>query len=164
MKLSQSLSRSNIRAIYSSPLERAIETADAIARPHGLVPFIRQDLGEWRVGAWEGRTFESLNGDPGWRTFNTARSMACPPGGERMVEVQSRMVREGDEIRSRHPDETVAIVSHADPLRSLVSYYLGSSIDMMQRFEISPASVTVIRFGSEHPSLLCLNHTGDLRL
>jgi probable phosphoglycerate mutase len=117
-----------------------------------------------RIGRWEGRSFESLKNDAGWQSFNTARTTAIPPDGERMIEVQARMARESEEIRLSHPDETVALVSHGDPLRALVSYYLGTPIDLIERFEISLASVTAIRFIDNRPVLLCLNDTGELSL
>ncbi|HEX4230223.1 MAG TPA: histidine phosphatase family protein [Bryobacteraceae bacterium] len=162
MNLAKRLSLSNIRAIYTSPLERAMETAQLLAEVHHLTPIVREGLGEMRVGRWEGRTFESLRNDARWQRFNTVRTTEFPPDGERMIEVQARIARESEEIRLRHPDETVAVVSHGDPLRALVSYYLGIPIDLIQRFEIGLASVTTIRFDDNRPVLLCLNDTGEL--
>lgn len=149
----------NIRAIYTSPLERAVETAEAIAQSCGLTPVVRADLGELSFGAWEGRTFQSLAEDPAWQLFNTARTLTHSPGGERMIEAQSRMVQAADEIRSAHGDETVALVSHGDPLRALIAYYLGAPLDHFDRFEVSPASVTAIRLDQSRSIVLYLNRT-----
>ena len=144
--LAETLSKSPVRAIYSSPLERAYETADGIATPHGIRPVVREELGEIRFGDWEGRTFDDLAHDPEWLHFNVARSTVRPPNGELLIEVQARMIREANHIRELHEGDTVVIVSHADPIRALLAYYLGSPLDLLSRFTISPASITAIRF------------------
>lgn len=76
-----------------------------------------------------------------------------------MTEVQSRMIRGIDQIRSRHPDQTVAVISHGDPIRLTIAYFLGIPIDFMQRFVIGLASVTAIRFDAGQPQVLYLNKT-----
>jgi broad specificity phosphatase PhoE len=153
-----------IRAIYTSPLERAVETAEAIAAPHKIVPAIREDLGEFRFGEWEGRTFEELNQDSRWRQFNATRSTVRAPGGELMGEVQTRMTRAIENIRREHHDQTVLLVSHADPLRSLIAQYLQMSLDLILRFDISPASVSILRFVGDCPTVLSLNRTLEISI
>jgi len=151
-----------LEAIYTSPLERAIETAEAISQSCGLKPIVREELTEFDFGEWEGRSIESLRGDNAWEQFNRSRSTVVPPGGERMIEVQARMVRESDKIRRNHPNGAAVVVSHGDPLRSLIAYYLGAPLDLMQRMEVSTASITAVRFYGEEPVVLHLNHTGEL--
>ncbi len=113
------------------------------------------------MGEWEGLTFEELAPLPDWQRFNSARSTAPVPGGEMILETQARMVRQIEFLADRHSDETVALVSHADPLRAAISHYLGIPLDHMLRFEIAPASVSVLQTG-ESPRILCLNYQGDL--
>jgi probable phosphoglycerate mutase len=84
------------------------------------------------------------------------------PGGELMSEVQTRMIAEIADIRQEHPGETVAVVSHSDPLRSVIAHYLSIPIDLILRFDISPASVSVVQLFDDGPRVLCLNHTGEL--
>lgn len=151
-----------MHAIYTSPLERAVETAGIIGKQCGISPIIRQDLGEFRFGEWEGRTFEELSHDRRWASFNTTRSLVRAPGGELMIEVQTRMVREVESIRERHPNEIVAIVSHLDPLRALLAHCLGISLDFLLRFEMNPGSVSILRYFDDQPRILCMNHTGEL--
>ncbi len=153
-----------IQAIYTSPLERAVETAETIGAPHQIVPSIREDLGEFRFGDWEGRTFAELNQDSRWRQFNATRSTVRAPGGELMTEVQTRMASEIENLRRKHDGETVVLVSHADPLRSLIAHYLEISLDLIFRFDISPASVSILRFVVGSPSILCLNRTRKILL
>ncbi len=148
-----------MQAIYTSPLERAIETAEVLGEPHGLRPVIRDGLGELRFGEWEGQTFEELSQDPRWNRFNETRSLVCPPGGERMIEAQSRMVGEIETLLTGHLNQTVALVSHLDPLRSLIMHCLGIPLDLLLRFEISPASVSGLRYIEGKPIVSFINHT-----
>jgi broad specificity phosphatase PhoE len=163
-RLASRMSRFPIKAVYTSPLERTMQTAEAIAGIHGLAPKIREDLGEFRCGAWEGLTFQELDEREDWRRFNTVRSAVRAPGGELMVETQIRMIRELNGIREVHPDETVAVVSHGDPLRSVVAYCLGVPLDFMLRFEISPASLSVVESGDWGFRVLSVNETGCVSL
>jgi probable phosphoglycerate mutase len=151
-----------MQAIYTSPLERAIETAEIMGKPRGLSPVIRENLGELRFGEWEGRTFEELRHDRTWASFNTTRSLVRAPGGELMIEAQIRMVRDIEILRDRHPHETVVLVSHLDPLRSLIAHCLGMPLDLLLRFEISPGSVSIVQYFEDQPRVLCINHTGEL--
>ena len=116
-RLAEGLSRRRLDAVYTSPLERAIDTAGPIAQAHGLKPQVCEDLGELRIGAWEGRLIEELDTLEEWRRFNERRRWVRPPGGELASEVQTRMVQRMNCLRLRHTGETVAVVSHGDPLR-----------------------------------------------
>jgi broad specificity phosphatase PhoE len=92
-KLNLRLANLPIRAIYTSPLERAIETAMPIASQHGISVQRLEDLGEMQFGQWEGVNLNQLEEREQWRRFNTFRSGVRPPGGELMVETQARMIR-----------------------------------------------------------------------
>jgi broad specificity phosphatase PhoE len=162
-QLAQRLSGLPIRAIYSSPLERALETAAPIAETHGLAPETVAGLGELHVGEWQGTSFEELEKQSRWRDFNSTRGSVRAPGGELMLETQVRMVQEMERMAQRHDGELVAVVSHGDPLRSVIAHALGISLDLMLRFEISPGSVSVLEWGGA-PRVLCLNSTGELPL
>ena len=153
-----------MQAIYTSPLERAVQTAEIIGNSRGLSPVIRENLGELRFGEWEGRTFKELRKDRTWASFNTTRSLVRAPGGELMIEAQIRIVREIEDLRDRHPNETMVLVSHLDPLRSLIAHCLGMPLDFLLRFEISPGAVSIVRYFEDQPSVLCINHTGELSI
>jgi broad specificity phosphatase PhoE len=158
-RLARRLSQVSIRAIYTSSLERCVETANALATPHGLVPRLRDDLREFAFGDWEGMSFVQLANEPEWFRFNAYRGSVRAPGGELMSETQSRMVNAIEELRLAHDGETIAIVSHGDPLRSVIAHYLGAPLDLLQRFEISPASVSIIQMHETEPRVLCINQT-----
>ena len=147
-----------IARLFSSPLERARETAEPLARARELEVTIDDALTEVDFGAWTGMTFDELARLPEWARFNARRSVAEVPGGERPVDVQARIVSALDRLRAQHPGQTVAAVSHADVIRAAVLHYAGTSLDMVHRIEISPASVTGIALGGRAPRLLFVNH------
>lgn len=153
-----------LTAIYTSPLERAIETADFIARRRGLSPVVAEGLTELRLGEWEGRTFAELTGNPMWDRFNAVRSCVRPPSGEFAAEAQTRILLEVQRLAVPHAGETIALVSHGDPLRLLIAAFLGIAIDLMQRFEISPGSLSVASVAEWGPRVLSLNRTAELAL
>jgi len=160
--LARRLARAPLRAIYCSPLERAIETAEPVAAATGAAIQVRDAIGEIRFGEWTGRTFEELEVIPEWRKFNTSRSTTRIPGGELMLETQARMVAELECIRSRHPAEIAAVVSHGDPIRAAVLYFAGMPLDFYDRIEISPASVTVLALDAAS-RIVRLNDTGEMK-
>jgi probable phosphoglycerate mutase len=118
------------------------------------------DLIEVDFGAWSGAGFDRLAQDPAWLRFNRQRGLADVPGGERAPTVQARIVRAMDELRIRHPNQTIAIVSHADVIRLAVLFAAGSPIDFIHRFDISPASVTCLDAGEHGITLKYVNATG----
>lgn len=151
-----------IEAIYSSPLERAVDTANAIANCHKLPVQIIDGLMETHAGDWTGRKLSELNGTDTWKAIQTKPIGVQLPGGESIDEVQTRMVAAIEEIRKKHPGGIVAIVSHADPLKSVVAHYLTWDLNNFQRIAISPASVTVLEVDDKGVSLLRTNDTGPL--
>ncbi len=131
-------------AIFSSPLERAASTAQAIAAPRNMEVLHRDGLGEVRFGDWTGKTIQELDADERWRRWNALRSCGRAPSGESMLDTQRRMFDEMMYARQMHPDGTVALVSHADAIRSLLAHLLGMSLDLMLRLRIDPASVSIV--------------------
>jgi probable phosphomutase (TIGR03848 family) len=146
-----------IKALASSPLERALETAKPLARDHALDIEVRPDLNEVEIGEWTGKHFGELSTNPDWIRFNTARSTALPPGGELMIDVQHRAVRVLLDLARRHPDEIVALVSHGDVLRAILLFALGMPIDYYDRVEASPARVSVVTLDGGTPKVLQVN-------
>jgi broad specificity phosphatase PhoE len=150
-----------LAGLYSSPLERAMETAQPIGLRQQLPVQTLEELNEIDFGDWTGKSLAELDQLADWRRFNSFRSGSRIPGGENMAEVLARALQAIDRLRRLHPDsaEIVGVVSHGDVLRLLVAHALGSSPDLMQRVELSPASVTIVELESHGPRLLLLNST-----
>ncbi|HLJ17465.1 MAG TPA: histidine phosphatase family protein [Bryobacteraceae bacterium] len=159
-------------AIYSSPLERTMETAAGLREE-----LARQEVGpehfritvqpepaltEIDFGRWTGKTIASLEPDPEWKRFNLFRSGSRCPGGESMAEVQLRIVNLLDRLRSRHSGEAVVLVTHAEVVRSAVCFYLGVPLDLFLRIEIELASISVLRLEDFGARLLKLNQTAGI--
>ena len=147
-----------LQALYSSPLERAIETAETIAQSMKLEVKKSYALNEIDYGDWTNKTFEILSTDERWRRYNSRRSTAIIPGGESFLDVQNRVVKELDLLSHQHANARVALVSHADVIRAAVAYFTATPIDMIERIEISPCSVSVLALDEESATLLTINH------
>jgi broad specificity phosphatase PhoE len=156
-RLARHLSTFPIHHLFSSPMERARETAEPLARALGLPVEICEALNEIDFGDWTGKTFAELELQPAWKQWKTLRSLSRIPNGESMLEVQGRVVGELERLRRRYPDQHLALFSHGDPLRSAIAHYLGLPLDLAQRLEISPASVTVLSLGDWGVKLEGLN-------
>ncbi len=129
-----------IAAVLSSPMQRARETAEPIAGALGLGVTVEAGLDEIDFGAWTGRTFAALDGQPAWHAWNRHRGSAGCPGGETMLAAQSRAVsavlRAGESYAGQH----VVMVSHQDVLKAVLAHVLGTSLDHLARFSLDPAS------------------------
>jgi probable phosphoglycerate mutase len=149
-----------VDAVYSSPLERAKETAAPIASACGVRTRVSRGLFECDFGDWTGAELKRLMKLPEWQTVQRAPSTFRFPGGESFTEMQTRMVSTLDELRRRHPGGTFVCVSHADTIKAAVAHAMGTHIDLFQRIVISPASVTAISWGPGGPVVLAVNSTG----
>ena len=149
-----------ITVVYSSPSDRARETAAPPARRLHLPVEIAEALDEHEFGAWTGRTFEELREHPAWEPFNTYRSGTRPPGGELHLEVQTRAVAWLTAQQAAHPDGVLACVSHGDVIKAVLLYYLGAPLDGVLRLDIAPASVSVLELRPWGPKIHRINDTG----
>lgn len=160
-QLVEKLMDTKIAAIYSSPLERAQETAQPLARSKNLRVRTCNDFTDVHFGDWTGKTFAQLDGMPAWRSFNAARASARPPGGETMLEVMHRMAGAIESLRAQHEMQHIAIVSHCDPIRSAIIRYSAMNLDSILRISIDPASVSVLDVDCSGGRVLALNIGGE---
>lgn len=156
--LGKRLAEAPIRQIYASPLERTMETAEAVRQHHAnLVITPYDEIGEVRYGDWEGMAISVLRGRKMWQVVQEYPSRAEFPNGETLRGAQTRMVNALEELVARHPDEMIAVVSHADMIKMAVAHYLGTHLDNFQRIEISPASLTTLMLGHSRPYVGTVN-------
>jgi probable phosphoglycerate mutase len=144
-------------ALYSSPMPRALQTAAPLAARFGLEIRPSEALLEIDFGAWAGRDFASLEGDPLWQRWNAERASARTPEGETMAEVQQRALAGLGDMAARHPEAVVAAVSHGDVIKAVIAAVLGLSLDAHARFEIGPAGLSRIEFWPGGAKLLSMN-------
>lgn len=163
--VAEKLSEMPIKAVYSSPLERAIETASPIALKLSLSVIPREGLTEVDIGEWQGMTVKSLRKHKLWKNVQGCPARTRFPGGETFSQAQFRICQEFENLSTLHEDKDMIVcVSHADPIKLATSYYLGLPLDFFQRLQISPASITILQIGITNASLLTLNHNFSLKL
>ena len=157
--LGERLAKTELHALYASPLERTMETAEAIVQHHNLE--IRQHSGILEVdyGKWTGRAIKKLAKKKSWPVIQFYPSGAGFPGGETMYAMQARMVQSINDLVAKHPGQTIALVGHADLIKAAVAHYLGVHFDLFQRIVISTASVTTILFSRMGPRIVSVNDT-----
>ncbi len=158
-KLAQRLERDGVSAVRCGPLERAWQTAEPIGRHLGLPVTIEPALNEIDFGAWNGRRFDELRDDSLWHRWNLFRSGTRTPGGESMPEVQARMVGLIERLRVEQADARCVLVGHGDAIKAALAHYLGVALDLFQRIEIGPASISMLEVGDYGPRILSLNET-----
>lgn len=151
-----------IDAIYASPLDRTVETAQAIAGPRNMPLRLVESLGEVKYGEWQGAELKELYKHELWPGVQFYPSGTRFPGGETLGEAQMRMVATLDNLRAQHPKGIIAVVSHADIIKLAIAYYVGMHMDLFQRLEIMPCALTAIRFTKMGPRLLAYNDVGAL--
>lgn len=162
--LGQRLAALKLHALYASPLERTMETAQAIAAHHeGLAVQENAAIGEVRYGDWEGQRIADLRGRKMWGLVQEYPSRAYFPNGETMRGVQLRIIEEIERLTALHAGQTIALVFHADLIKMALAHYLGMHLDQFQRIVISPASISVVSLGYGRPYIATMNDTAHLQ-
>lgn len=149
-----------LSAVISSPLERAHETARAIARGAGLEVRLDSRLMDTDVAYWAGRKIDDLKDDPDWKRF-VERPAEPPAGVESLPAVQERALAVCEEIRQDASlGDYVALVAHADVVKLILAHYARMHVDIVRFLAIGNASISVLAFqGSEAPAVLAINWT-----
>ncbi len=156
--------------VVSSPLERCQQTAQFILDRQAGTPYapLESDLTECDYGQWQGRTLSDLATEDLWSTVQSQPSAVIFPGGESMAAMQSRAVaavRHHDAaFEAEHgPGAVWVAVSHGDVIKSIVADALGMHLDLFQRINVGPASVSIVHYGAGRPSIYATNtDAGDL--
>ncbi len=156
--LAKALANAPITAVYSSPLERAMETAEPIAKSHNLEVIPTPGLMEANVGEWQGKSIRRLALLKYWKVIQDAPSRARHPGGESFAETQVRIVSTLDEICAKHKERAmIACVFHSDPIKLAVAHYIGMPLDHFQRLACDTGSVTMLGVSAISAHLIWLN-------
>ena len=157
--LAEALTHVPIKAIYSSPLERAMETAGPIAASHKLQIIPEPKLMDTNVGKWQGKSLKVLRLMNAWKIVQHSPSRFKFPEGESFVELQTRLVEVLEHIAAKYnkPKDIVAVVFHADPIKLAVSHFLGLPLDHFQRLSCDTGSVSALHVGAMGANLIKLN-------
>jgi probable phosphoglycerate mutase len=154
-----------LRALYSSPLPRTMQTAEAVAAPHNLQVRPLEGVIEVDYGRWTDRPLAQVARTKRWPVIQQRPSLVTFPDGERIRDAQLRAVEAIEGLVSAHRRHVIGVVSHADVIKAVVAFYLGQPLDLFQRIHVAPASVTAFELSEGgQPLLLRLNDDGPLRL
>jgi probable phosphoglycerate mutase len=164
-ELANALKQIPLKAIYSSPLERAVKTAEPIVEGRKLEIQLRPELMDNDIGKWQGRSLKQLNRTKIWKKVQQAPSRFKFPEGESFLATQMRIASCLDEIAASHkPKDIVAVVFHADPIKLAVAHYLGMPLDHFQRLACDTGSVTVLYLSDMSAHLIKLNQRPPFEL
>ena len=157
--------RGNIDVIVTSPLLRARQTAEAVARATGAPLEVSDDLAETDFGKWEGMTFAEIQERwPDELTAWLASVDVAPPGGESFAAVTRRVVAALDRLLAAHALKTLVLVSHVTPIKTLACRAMLAPPAAMYRIHLDVASLCEIDWFSDGPAVVrSLNDTAHLR-
>ncbi|HEX5176802.1 MAG TPA: histidine phosphatase family protein [Chthoniobacteraceae bacterium] len=156
-ELATRLARLPIAAVYTSPRERAHETAAPLCEQLGLTAHSTEAFDEIDFGTWTGQAFTELESEEEWRVWIDERTRAVVPGGETIGAVQQRIFAELIRVAASHPGETIVVVSHGDVIKAALAKFLGLSLDNLERFDVAPASVSVVVIGDGWSQVRSIN-------
>jgi broad specificity phosphatase PhoE len=145
--------------IFTSPLERALETAEIIADDTGCPLQPADELQEIDCGEWTGKAFTELHADARWKDWNEARAATRLPGGEMMIEVQARVAGFLESLCRIYDSARLVIVSHSDVIKAAILFHIGISLDLFSRIEVAPGSISTLIVGNWGAKLVSLNET-----
>ena len=147
--VAQALAKAPIRYIYSSPMERARETASYLAGLLNLPILDAPGINETDIGDWTGRSVKQCARTKLWKVMQERPGEMVFPGGESFAGIQVRAAAELRAIAERHPDDLVACFSHADIIRLAAAHFLEMPLNAFQRLGIDTCSITVVHIGKE---------------
>ncbi|WP_024820875.1 histidine phosphatase family protein [Arthrobacter sp. 31Y] len=159
-----------VAGVISSPLERCLQTAQFIIDRQAGTPYapVDSDLTECDYGQWQGRALSDLATEDLWSVVQSQPSAVVFPGGESMAAMQARSVaairRHDAAFEAEHGQGAVWVaVSHGDIIKSILADALGMHLDLFQRLNVGPASLSIVRYGPNRPSVYATNtDAGDL--
>jgi alpha-ribazole phosphatase len=146
--LSERLKDEKIDVIYASNLDRTIETAEIIAKNHGRKVLTAPLMRELSFGIWEGMTYDEIiqKWPQEFEKWQDDPYNEKPPEGETLTELCERVSKFLMEAANKHPDSRILVVSHAGPIRAVLSVLLNLKQDFFWKFKISNTSLTIIEY------------------
>ncbi len=155
----------NFDALYSSPLRRAVQTAQSVGQMLDISPLIHAGLKEIYFGEVEGLTlkeFEARYPDAYRRWSDRSDTSYTWPGGESRAEFHKRAWRAIEEILAKHERQTVVVVSHGGTLRAILAHLFPEQLGQWWTYDLGNCSLTRVLLTCNNPQLLALNEQSHL--
>ncbi|HJZ85031.1 MAG TPA: histidine phosphatase family protein [Polyangia bacterium] len=150
----------DVAEVLSSPLRRAVQSAEIIAGAYDLEIARDPRLADVRVGRWEGMHYRDLANDPDYQRYLADPLSERTPGGEHISEIRDRAVASVQQALGDNPGgENVVVVTHAGIIRTLIVHYMGATLANYHRVRVAPGSISILRFASDRelPRVLAIN-------
>jgi broad specificity phosphatase PhoE len=161
--LSRRFPPGSLDMLLTSPLQRCEQTAALVGAACGVEAQQEPSAREVEFGAWTGQRFAALEQDARWHVWNHKRDEASAPGGEAMRMVQARVLGLLKDLLQRQPSGRVAIVSHAEIIRTAILHVLGLPLQAYDRVEVALASISTVALWPGGGKLVGLNDVAHLR-
>jgi probable phosphoglycerate mutase len=157
-QLAQSMAKLQLKAVYSSPLERALETAKPIAKAQKVEVITRPGLMEVDFGNWQNKTLKQLRRRKLWKMVQGAPTRMRFPEGETFAEAQLRITNEIENLCAQHkPKDIFVCVGHSDMIKLAVAYFIGLPLDLFQRLVVNTASISTLMVSENQTRLINFN-------
>jgi len=159
----RALARAGIGEVVSSPLLRAVQTAEIVGRHAGIEVARDPRLTDLRIGTWEGRRFADVEASAEYQRWVADPIGERPPGGESLPELARRTIAAVEQLLADNPaGAAVAVVSHTAVVRVLLLHYLATPLESYHRLAIAPGSISVLSFAGAQPSVLAFDWNPEL--
>lgn len=144
---------------YSSPLRRALQTAEIVADPHGLEPITIAELTECDVGRWEGLDWQTIRGtDPeAYERFMADPAAHGYPGGESFADIAGRVSRTLGDLLDRHAGQAILVVAHHAVNRSYLATLLGLPLALARQVTLDNCGISIVIRDEDTTSVGTLN-------
>lgn len=159
------LAGAGIIEVLSSPLLRAVQTAEIIGEAFGVQIARDPRLSDFRVGRWEGMTYADISATEEYKKYIDNPLTERIPGGESLLEVQARSVRAVEQALADNPSgDAICVITHAGVVRLLLTHYLGSTPANYHRLRVAPGSISILAFSDDRelPRVLAVNWCATL--
>jgi broad specificity phosphatase PhoE len=167
--LARALTPLPVAEVISSPLVRALETAEAIASPRGIPTSRDRRIIDFQLGRWEGMTYAEIAASAEYQQFLRDPATEAIPGGERLAAVRDRAVSALEQALADSPESgAIVMVTHAGVIRLLLTHVLGAPLSSYHRLRVAPGSISILRWGDERthergaPRVLAMNWNAQL--
>jgi broad specificity phosphatase PhoE len=156
-RLAKALKGVAIDVIYTSPVKRAVETAEHLLDGRKGAVRHAHEMAEIDYGDWIGKTFEEVIPEKAFHVYHKTPRNARAPGGEHMRDVYRRTIRFIEKVRRKHKSGRVVIVSHADVIKTVLVHYLGMDWNDLLKFRIDNASISLLWFHKGRARVMAIN-------
>lgn len=161
-RMAESLCELRLDAVYTSPLKRAVQTTEIVARQSALTAVSDDNLSEFAFGRWSGHRYDALLRSPRYRRFLQAPLVTAVPGGETIRDVQRRGLTALKRAAQEFPGGRILLVSHGDVIRAILCHYMRLPLGQFRRLRIDNGALAVFESDGAWAEIKVINYLPEL--